>query len=209
MDTEALWQAIAAYGNARWRGVKFEQDAADHLSEIKAIMNRSEAETRELLADNERLVDEVAELKAAYESQFKELHELKAKLTDKASLLRGCYAADHKQKQRIEELTAERDALKAENALLEEVNAQLREQNDAVGKACAKYEAELERIKALPPVAWLVLSTNQDGSISVEYVAEWPEAAHEHINDAISEHDDKEAASWVVRPVIYALGSKT
>lgn len=92
MDTEALWQAVAAYGNARWRGVKFEQDAADHLSEIKAILNRSEAETRELLATNERLVDEVAELKAAYESQFKELHELKAKLTDKASLLRGCYA---------------------------------------------------------------------------------------------------------------------
>lgn len=73
----------------------------------------------------------------------------------------------------------------------------------------AEVEAELERIKAMPPVAWLVLSTNQDGSISVEYVAEWPEAAHEHINDAISEHDDKEAASWVVRPVIYALGSKT
>lgn len=92
MDTEALWQAIAAYGNARWRGIKFEQDAADHLSEIKAILNRSETETRELLADNERLVDEVAELKAAYESQFKELHELKGKLTDKASLLRGCYA---------------------------------------------------------------------------------------------------------------------
>lgn len=92
MDTDALWQAIAAYGNARWRGVKFEQDAADHLSEIKAILNRAEAETRELLATNERLVDEVAELKAAYESQFKELHELKAKLTDKASLLRGCYA---------------------------------------------------------------------------------------------------------------------
>lgn len=45
-------------------------------------------------------------------------------------------------------LVAERDALKAENALLEEVNAQLREQNDAVGKACAKYEAELERLQA-------------------------------------------------------------
>ncbi len=72
-----------------------------------------------------------------------------------------------------------------------------------------ELEAELERIKALEPVAWLVLSTNQDGSISVEYVAEWPEAAHEHINDAISEYDNKEAASWVVRPVIYALGSKT
>lgn len=107
------------------------------------------------------------------------------------------------------DVVAERDSLKAENASLEEMNTQLREQNDAVGEACAKYEAELERIKALEPVAWLVLSTNQDGSISVEYVAEWPEAAHEHINDAISEHDDKEAASWVVRPVIYALGSKT
>lgn len=92
MDTDALWQAIVAYGNARRRGYSHEIDAEDHLSEIKEILNRSEAEARELLADNDRLVDEVAELKAAYESQFKELHELKAKLTDKASLLRGCYA---------------------------------------------------------------------------------------------------------------------
>lgn len=192
MDTESLWQAIAAYGNARWRGVKFEQDAADHLSEIKAILNRSEAETRELLATNERLVDEVAELKqrvAGLEANEKVLlaqvqghtqwrekiinasvsaygesairykfsltksgkcmntfpreidgrwfaltpaeddghighiariqgltdenAELKAKLTEKASLLRGCYAADHKQKQRIEELTAELERIKA------------------------------------------------------------------------------------------------
>lgn len=96
---------------------------------------------------------------------------------------RGAYAGrwNSKQAEAVRALRADRDSLRA----------------------------ELERIKALPPVAWLVLSTNQDGSISVEYVAEWPEAAHEHINDAISEHDDKEAASWVVRPVIYALGSKT
>lgn len=145
MDTEALWQAIAAYGNARWRGYSHEIDAEDNLYEIKAILNRSEAETRELLATNERLVDELEELKAAYESQFKELHELKAKLTEKASLLRGCYAADHKQKQRIEELTAERDALKAEN---ERLLVYIRD-------CIAHYEderAELERIKALEPV---------------------------------------------------------
>jgi len=48
---------------------------------------------------------------------------------------------------RLAAVEAERDALKAENASLEEMNTQLREQNDAVGEACAKYEAELERIK--------------------------------------------------------------
>ena len=83
----------------------------------------------------------------------------------------------------ILELLAERDALKAENTFLEEMNAQLREQNDSVGAACAKYEAEnerltsclkkandqaedferrwyladmeLDRIRAMEPVAWL------------------------------------------------------
>lgn len=46
----------------------------------------------------------------------------------------------------ILELLEERDALKAENEFLEEMNAQLREQNDSVGAACAKYEAENERL---------------------------------------------------------------
>lgn len=143
MDTESLWQAIAAYGNARWRGISHDHDAADHLAEIQHLLNEADADRQELLATNERLVDENAELrqenqrlaqavrwesdlcqqalesrkeleaenaelKAAYESQFKELHELKAKLTKKAELLRGCYAAGHQQKKRIEELTAER-----------------------------------------------------------------------------------------------------
>ena len=77
MDTDALWQAIAAYGNARWRGYSHEIDAADHLAEIKRLLNEADEEYKSLLAENERLVDEVAELKAAYESQFKELHTLK------------------------------------------------------------------------------------------------------------------------------------
>ena len=51
------------------------------------------------------------------------------------------------------------------------------------------------------PVAWHVCSVNSDGSLSLEHAAAWKEAAHEHINDAINEHDIEEAATWVVRPV--------
>ena len=50
------------------------------------------------------------------------------------------------------------------------------------------------------PVAWLVCSVNFDGTLSLEHAAAWREAAHEHINDAITEHGIEEAASWVVRP---------
>lgn len=50
------------------------------------------------------------------------------------------------------------------------------------------------------PFAWLVCSVNPDGSLSLEYAAPWREAAHEHINDAITEHGIEEASSWVVRP---------
>ncbi len=51
------------------------------------------------------------------------------------------------------------------------------------------------------PVAWHVCSVNSDGSLSLEFAAPWEELAHEHINDAINEHDIDGAASWVVRPV--------
>lgn len=90
MDTDAIYSAVCAYGAAK--AARCNVDAWDHIEVIKRLLNEADAERQELLATNERLVDEVAELKAAYESQFKELHELKAKLTEKASLLRGCYA---------------------------------------------------------------------------------------------------------------------
>lgn len=90
MDTDAIYSAVCSYGTAKHRC--WESDAEDTLSDIKRLLNEADEEHKSLLAENERLVDEVAELKAAYESQFKELHELKGKLTDKASLLRGCYA---------------------------------------------------------------------------------------------------------------------
>ena len=54
------------------------------------------------------------------------------------------------------------------------------------------------------PVAWLVCSVNSDGSLSLEHAAAWEEAAHEHINDAINEHDIADASMWVVRPVVTA-----
>lgn len=54
------------------------------------------------------------------------------------------------------------------------------------------------------PVAWLVCSVNSDGSLNLEHATAWEEAAHEHINDAITEHGIEEAASWVVRPAYVA-----
>lgn len=32
-----------------------------------------------------------------------------------------------------------------------------------------------------------------------EYIAHWPEACHEHINDSITEHNIDGASKWVVR----------
>jgi len=52
--------------------------------------------------------------------------------------------------------------------------------------------------------AWHVCSVNSDGSLSLEHTAAWEEAAHEHINDAITEHDIEGAGSWVVRPAYHA-----
>ena len=58
--------------------------------------------------------------------------------------------------------------------------------------------------EAQGPVAWHVCSVNSDGSLSLEHAAAWEEAAHEHINDAITEHDIEGAGSWVVRPAYHA-----
>lgn len=76
MDTDAIYHSVCAYGAAKAARCTF--DAWDHIDAVKRLLNEADAERQELLATNERLVDEVAELKA--------------KLTDKASLLRGCYA---------------------------------------------------------------------------------------------------------------------
>lgn len=54
------------------------------------------------------------------------------------------------------------------------------------------------------PVAWHVCSVNGDGTLSLEHACAWEEAAHQHINEAITEHGIEDAASWVVRPVVYA-----
>lgn len=118
MDTEAIYSEIAAYGRAKARGRIYEEDTEHHLAEIKRLLNEADEEHKSLLAENERLVDEVNEARKEISEQARlngmgaerearlmaEVSELKAKLTDKASLLRGCYAADHKQKQRIAEL---------------------------------------------------------------------------------------------------------
>jgi hypothetical protein len=75
-----------------------------------------------------------------------------------------------------------------------------------VSQAIDSASKALERSEAAPtlmaePVAWHVCSVNSDGSLSLEHACAWEEATHEHINDAINEHDIADAASWVVRPV--------
>jgi chromosome segregation ATPase len=137
MDTEALWQAIAAYGNARWRGYSHEIDAADHLAEIKRLLDEADEEHKSLLAENERLVDEVAELKAAYESQFKELHTLKTeneRLVDEVAEARK----EISEQARLNGMGAEREArLMAENA---ELKAKLAEKDALLRRAMEALE---------------------------------------------------------------------
>lgn len=72
-------------------------------------------------------------------------------------------------------------------------------------QAAMRAAAEAQRLKdeqclrEQKPVAWLVCSKNADGSLSLEHAAAWEEAAHEHINDAITEDEIEGAAEWVVR----------
>lgn len=175
MDTDAIYSAVCQYGQAKRCDDPI--DEADQMVLIVRLLNEADEEHKSLLATNEKLVDEV--------------NELKAKLTEKAYLLRGCYAADHKQKQRIEELSAERDALKAENERLLAAN------RDCI----AHYEdarAELERIKALPPVAWRTF----DGEGGYDYRTY-------DMNESYAEDYAKRNpnhAHWV--DPLYALGSK-
>ena len=78
-------------------------------------------------------------------------------------------------------------------------NYQLAEQMRAALLASTSQESAQQK-----PVAWLVCSTNPDGSLKVEHAATWKEAAHEHINDAIVEYEVSEAGSWIVQPAYTA-----
>lgn len=61
----------------------------------------------------------------------------------------------------------------------------------------ATTEAHLHSVTG--PEVWLVL--DQGGNPI--FCAGWPQACHEHINDAINEHDIDEAGKWqVVRAVV-------
>jgi hypothetical protein len=47
---------------------------------------------------------------------------------------------------------------------------------------------------------WVVWGPpEEDGLRYPQFCAGWPEACHEHINDAINEHDIAEAVNWIVR----------
>ena len=104
MDTDAIYSAIASKIVSSKRG--YHEDAEFYQDEIKRLLNEADEEHKSLLAENERLVDEVNEARKEISEQARlngmgaereaklmaENAELKAKLTDKASLLRGCYA---------------------------------------------------------------------------------------------------------------------
>ena len=92
------------------------------------------------------------------------------------------------------ELLALADALKTDRSVSH------RPFLDACDKAAAALR-EFAGTLGQEPVAWHVCSVNSDGSLSLEFAAPWEELAHEHINDAINEHDIDGATSWVVRPV--------
>lgn len=83
MDTDAIYSAIASRIVSSKRGDHVE--AEFYQDEIKRLLNEADEEHKSLLAENERLVDEINEAR-------KEISELVQKLTEKASLLRGCYA---------------------------------------------------------------------------------------------------------------------
>jgi hypothetical protein len=61
-----------------------------------------------------------------------------------------------------------------------------------------KMEERERGAKDVRDSIWVVLA--DDGS--PEYVAGWPEACHEHINEAIAEGDIDGAEKWVVREYV-------
>ena len=52
-----------------------------------------------------------------------------------------------------------------------------------------------------PGEIWVVIDADGEPCFS----ATWPEACHEHINDAIAEFEVEEAAVWVVRRYVLAV----
>lgn len=78
------------------------------------------------------------------------------------------------------------------------------EAGDIASAAAQGFRDGVASVTGQDPAAWLVCSVNSDGSLSLEHATAWEEAAHEHINDAITEHGIEEAASWVVRPAYVA-----
>lgn len=61
------------------------------------------------------------------------------------------------------------------------------------GKFAATHPAPAAE-PATPPI-WVVF----DETGQAIHCANWPEACHEHINDAINDFDIKEAAKWTVQ----------
>ena len=92
-------------------------------------------------------------------------------------------------------------------ALLRELASELQAEpvrecadNDSPWLVCKTCAAVGRCAKQDEPVAWLIV--DKDGTLM--HAVGWREAAHEHINDAINEHDLAEAAEWKVVPAYAA-----
>ena len=196
MDTDALWQAIAAYGNARWRGYSHEIDAADHLSEIKRLLNEAEAEHKSVLDENERLVDEVNEARKETGEQAR----LNGMGAEREARLMAEVADLKIAVQIYLGVVQERNSLESENAELKvklTKKAELLRGCYARINAMEKVEAELERIKSLELVAWIVEGQTMGGGVS-QYLA-WKRSGAGQV-----------PAQLRTDPTpLYALGSKT
>lgn len=105
MDTGAIYSAVCAYGAAK--GASRAIDADDHIKAIERLLDDAGEEHKSLLAENERLVDEVNEARKETGEQARlngmgaerearlmaENAELKAKLAEKDTLLRQAIEA--------------------------------------------------------------------------------------------------------------------
>ena len=130
-----------------------------------------------------------------------EIDELRAE--NAALLAANRDSMDHYNELRLE-LANERDEVELKTACINGMRAAA---NSLAGERDA-LRAELEKIKQQEPYCFAVVepATKHCKYPEVVFTAQWPEACHEHINDAIAEHGC--GSKWVVRKLYLAPGAQ-